>query len=246
MLPADSCMVCSLTSFWLCSKSHHSFKTTHPPTGIPIPPPALLLSTAPLNTLYKNQPQGMNAPEHRDFVYFVHSPNPGAMEKNWQVTVASLSLSSLPHFLFSCSPCSSPSWAVKPLKWKGCICVGSGGEQQGKWRRIRGDVDLLLRRCWQKRNLQTVSPWKDESLLMAAVHNKEAKGRWAYGLGWNGDLCGFPSIWSAEWFWRLPKKDALDSTNFPMAWVTRKEKESVDTHTGRLIMAQPASTSFFF
>ena len=35
MLPADSCMVCSLTSFWLCSKSHHSFKTTHPPTGIP-------------------------------------------------------------------------------------------------------------------------------------------------------------------------------------------------------------------
>ena len=42
----------------------------------------------------------MNTPEHRDFVYFVHSPNPGAVEKNWQVTVASLSVSSLPHFLF--------------------------------------------------------------------------------------------------------------------------------------------------
>lgn len=50
----------------------------------------------------------MNTLEHRDFVYFVHFLNPGAMEKNWQVTVASLNLSSLPLFLFLALtiPCS--------------------------------------------------------------------------------------------------------------------------------------------
>lgn len=187
MLPADSCMVCSLTSFWLCSKSHHSFKTTHPPTGIPIPPPALLLSTAPPNTLYKNQPQGMNAPEHRDFVYFVHSPNPGAVEKNWQVTVASLSLSSLPHFLFSCSPYSSPLWAVKPLKCKGCICVGGGGEQQGKWRRIEGDLVLRLSCCWQKRNLpDRVSPWKDEKTVSRGLQCITRKQKVHGNMAWDG------------------------------------------------------------
>ena len=124
-----------------------------------------------------------------------------------------------------------------------------------EWGRTTRKVEKNRGRCWltfeplltkeEPPDSQPLERWK-ESLLMAAVRNKEAKGRWAYGLGWNGDLCGFPSIWSAEWFWRLPKKDALDSTNFPMAWVTRKEKESVDTHTGRLIMAQPASTSFIF
>lgn len=69
----------------------------------------------------------MNTPEYRDFVYFVHSPNPGAVEKNWQVTVASLSISSLPHFLFFVAltvlVVSSETSQMQRLY----MCLGAGG-----------------------------------------------------------------------------------------------------------------------
>lgn len=76
----------------------------------------------------------MNAPEHRDFVYFVHSPNPGAVEKNWQVTVASLSLSNLPLFLFSCSPYSSrrEQWNLSNAKAVYVLGVGENNKKSGE------------------------------------------------------------------------------------------------------------------
>lgn len=66
------------------------------------------------------------------------------MEKNGQVTVASLKLSSLPHLLFLLALCF-PGARVTPLNAKLCVCVGGGGwgEAAGTWRCIGKDGGYL-------------------------------------------------------------------------------------------------------